>query len=56
MSEHPIEVAVRAAARPHRAWLERLVTRRVPLAEWRDAFDRRPDDVKTILLFSNDVS
>lgn len=48
--------AAGALVNADRAWLERLVTRRVPLAEWRDAFDRRPDDVKTILLFSNDVS
>ena len=30
-------------------WLERLVTRRVPLERWKDALARRPDDVKPVL-------
>jgi threonine dehydrogenase-like Zn-dependent dehydrogenase len=45
------ERAAEALARADRAWLERLITRRVPLARWRDAFERRPDDVKTIIDF-----
>lgn len=36
------------------SWLERLVTRRVPLANWTEAFERRPDDVKVILDFALD--
>ena len=32
-------------------WLERLVTRRVPLERFHEAFEVRPDDVKTVLTF-----
>ena len=28
-----------------------LITRRVPLADWQDALDRRPDDVKVVVEF-----
>lgn len=31
------------------AWLGDLVSRRVPLAEHREAFSARPDDVKVVL-------
>ncbi len=31
------------------AWLARLITRWVPLADFADAFARRPDDVKVVL-------
>ena len=43
------EAAAEALARADASWLERLVTRRVPMAEHQDAFDRRPDDVKVVL-------
>ena len=43
------EAAAAALARADRRWLEQLVTRRVPLDRWREAFEPRPDDVKTIL-------
>ena len=33
-------------------WLERLVTRRVPLSRWQEAFERRPDDIKVVLDFT----
>jgi glucose 1-dehydrogenase len=36
-----------------REWLEGLITRRVPLACWRDALDKRPTDIKTIIEFGN---
>lgn len=39
-------VALKAADRD---WLNRLITRRVPLASFRDAFAGRPDDVKVVL-------
>jgi len=45
------EQAATALARADRAWLERVVARRVPLADWREAFEVRPDDVKTVLEF-----
>jgi threonine dehydrogenase-like Zn-dependent dehydrogenase len=46
------EAAARALAAGDRSWLARLVTRRVPLSQWREAFEPRPDDVKTVLEFS----
>jgi threonine dehydrogenase-like Zn-dependent dehydrogenase len=39
-----------AAADP--AWLRRLITRRVPLSNWAEAFELRPDDVKVVLDFA----
>jgi threonine dehydrogenase-like Zn-dependent dehydrogenase len=46
------ESAARVLAQARRPWLERLITRRVPLAEWQGAYERRPDDVKTIIDFT----
>ncbi len=43
--------AIASLAAADRAWLEQLVTRRVPLSAWRDAFDRQPNDVKTVITF-----
>jgi threonine dehydrogenase-like Zn-dependent dehydrogenase len=48
------EAAGAALAKADRAWLERLITRRVPLANWQTAFDRDHDDVKTIIVFDGD--
>jgi threonine dehydrogenase-like Zn-dependent dehydrogenase len=45
------EAAATALAQADRAWLERLVTRRVPLDYWQEALESRPDDVKTVLEF-----
>jgi threonine dehydrogenase-like Zn-dependent dehydrogenase len=44
------ESAVAALARADETWLDRLITRRVPLDAWREAFERREGDVKTIVL------
>ena len=41
--------AVDALATTDRSWLARLVTRRLPLDEWSEAFAPRPDDVKVVL-------
>lgn len=43
------QVAAEALAAANHAWLARLITRRVPLADWADALVRRPDDVKPII-------
>ena len=43
------EQAAAALARADRTWLERLVTRRVPMAEWPQALDKSPDDVKVVV-------
>ena len=45
------EEATRVLADTDRSWLERLVTRRIPLDRWREAYDPEPDDVKTIIEF-----
>ena len=41
--------AAQALAAADRAWLRRLITRRVPLGDWREALERRPDDVKVVV-------
>src|SRR2546423_8183490 len=43
------EAAAAALLQADRAWLERLVTRYVPLSRWKEALESRPDDVKTVL-------
>ena len=43
------ELAAEALASADRAWLERMITRRVPLERFDEAFDSRPDDVKVVL-------
>ncbi len=44
--------AVRALQQADAAWLERLITRRVPLTSWQAALQRRPQDVKTVIDFT----
>jgi threonine dehydrogenase-like Zn-dependent dehydrogenase len=44
--------AADALAKVDSKWLERLITRRVPLARWQEAFERRPDDIKVVLDFT----
>ncbi len=43
------ELAARALASAERSWLERMITRRVPLERFEEALDSRPDDVKVVL-------
>ena len=45
--------AARALARADRAWLEKLITRRVPLEDWREAYEKQRGDVKTVLVFDD---
>jgi glucose 1-dehydrogenase len=45
------EQAAAALAKADREWLGRLLTRRVPIERFSEAFRREPDDVKTILTF-----
>jgi glucose 1-dehydrogenase len=47
------EQAAAALARADRKWLERMITRRVPLDRWQEALDARPDDVKVIVEFGD---
>lgn len=46
------EAAVAALAQAKPDWLARLITRRVPLDRWTDAFERRDGDVKVVIEFS----
>jgi threonine dehydrogenase-like Zn-dependent dehydrogenase len=46
------EAGARALAIADRAWLSRLISRRVPLADWPAAFTRQPTDVKVVLDFA----
>jgi len=43
------EAAADALARADRGWLERLITRRVPLERWRDALTRDQHDIKVVV-------
>jgi threonine dehydrogenase-like Zn-dependent dehydrogenase len=43
------DLAREALMAADRSWLERLVTRRVPLSQFADALDRRDDDVKVVI-------
>jgi threonine dehydrogenase-like Zn-dependent dehydrogenase len=43
------EAAAEALAKADPKWLARVVSRRVPLANWQDALNRNPDDVKVII-------
>ncbi len=45
------EQAAAVLAQADRSWLEQLVTRRLPLERYAEAFERRSGDVKTILTF-----
>ena len=46
------ENAARALAKANRGWLDGLISRRVPLSRWQDAFVPQPDDIKVVLDFS----
>jgi threonine dehydrogenase-like Zn-dependent dehydrogenase len=40
-----------ALAHADRTWLDRLITRRVPLSRWREAFTPRSGDIKVVIEF-----
>jgi glucose 1-dehydrogenase len=46
------EMAAEALARTDRSWLERLITRRVPLDRWAEALEHRKGDIKVIIDFT----
>jgi threonine dehydrogenase-like Zn-dependent dehydrogenase len=52
-NRHHYELAATALAQADPGWLAGLITRRVPLARWEDAYNRSPDDIKTVLSFSD---
>lgn len=45
------EAAIAALGNADRRWLHRLITTRVPVADWKNAFVRRADDIKAVVLF-----
>jgi threonine dehydrogenase-like Zn-dependent dehydrogenase len=46
------EDAARALAKAKREWLEGMISRRVPLSRWQEAFTPQPDDIKVVIDFS----
>ena len=48
------EAAMRALGQASHDWLRRLITRRVPLANWSEAFEKQPHDVKTVIDFDSE--
>lgn len=46
------ELAASALARADADWLRALITRRVPLADWPQALERRPNDIKVVIDFT----
>jgi threonine dehydrogenase-like Zn-dependent dehydrogenase len=46
------DAAADALAKADKAWLRRLISRRVPLDRWREAFEQRPDDIKVVVDFA----
>jgi threonine dehydrogenase-like Zn-dependent dehydrogenase len=45
------ELGADALARADRKWLERVITRQVPVDEWKAALSRNEDDVKPVIVF-----
>jgi glucose 1-dehydrogenase len=45
--------AAEALARAPRSWLSAIITRRVPLSAWQEAYEKREGDVKTVLVFED---
>jgi glucose 1-dehydrogenase len=43
------ELAGEALLAADAGWLAQLITRKEPLENWRDALDRRPDDIKVVI-------
>lgn len=49
---HHYRMAADALARADQAWLARLITRRVPLDRFAEAFERRKSDIKVVIEFA----
>ena len=47
------EDAAWALARADRAWLTRVISRKVPLPDWHEAYEKHEHDVKTVLCFED---
>jgi len=46
-------MAAEALSRADRSWLDRLISRRVPLSRWQEALVQQPDDIKVIVDFTS---
>ncbi len=46
------EAAATALARADHAWLDALITRRVPMSRWEEALERRDGDIKVVVDFA----
>ena len=52
-NRHHWEMAEKFLLKADRDWLSRLISRREPLANWKSALQRHPDDIKVVLEFSS---
>ncbi|HWE54334.1 MAG TPA: glucose 1-dehydrogenase [Acidimicrobiales bacterium] len=50
------EAGAKALAKADKQWLGRLITRSVPLDDWKNAYTRQPTDVKVVLSFDSDTA
>jgi threonine dehydrogenase-like Zn-dependent dehydrogenase len=50
------ELGAQALAKSDRQWLSRLITRRVPLDRWQEAFQGRAEDIKVVLQFEREMT
>jgi threonine dehydrogenase-like Zn-dependent dehydrogenase len=50
------EMGADSLSKADRQWLSRLITRRVPLSRWQEAFQRRPEDIKVLLQFEEETA
>ena len=51
-NRHHYAVAADVIARADRTWLSRLITRRVPLANFADALKKQKGDIKVVIDFT----
>jgi threonine dehydrogenase-like Zn-dependent dehydrogenase len=45
------QAGAQALAKADKTWLAKVITRRVPLSDWKQAYTREPTDVKVVLQF-----
>lgn len=48
------EMAEQALRKADRNWLKRLISRKEPLSNWKEALQRRPGDIKAVIQFATD--
>lgn len=46
------KMAIAMLEKADKAWLERMITRRLPLSHWQEALSREPDDIKVVIDFA----